>query len=84
MNISREFKKSREEEIEGLIKNGTFKLVNVTEIAKTRIFESRFTDSISAADNGSRNMCRLLAQYYGGNGTEMIVTKTPTSEQSTQ
>lgn len=62
MNRSKEFKKSGEKQIQGLVENITFELVSIVDIAKgTSIFRSLFIDTIKAVDNDIRYRSQLVA-----------------------
>lgn len=85
MKKSKEFEKSREEEIKGFIENGNFKLVRFSEIAKEiRIFGSRFIDLIKAADNVIWYRGQLGAKEYGEKDAKTIEMRAPTVRRPTQ
>lgn len=85
MNRSREFKKSREEETQGLIENETFELLSVADVAKeTPIFGSRLIDTIKAIDSGTRYKSQFVDHNYGGKKATTIGTKALTVQQFTE
>lgn len=56
------FAKDCEEQISGLIQNGTFHVVNISSIYKNiRILGSKFVDTIKLVDDGYRCRCRVVA-----------------------
>ena len=67
------FSVSREEEIAGLMKIGTFKLVPVIGIPNAeRIFGMRFVHAIKTVDGISKNKSRLVDQNLKMKGTVHI------------
>lgn len=79
INNVNEFHQSRMEEVECLLKNSTFKLVDVDDIIEgTRIFGSRLIVTVKSVNSGVRYKVRLLAQNYGDRDAATIATKAPT------
>lgn len=79
------FTKAREEEICGLIKNGTFHVVNISSIGKDiRIVSLKFVDTLKPIDDVYRYKIRLVTHYYGDKHPVTIATKTQTVQRSTQ
>jgi hypothetical protein len=80
------FVESRQKEIEGLINQDVFKIVDITDIPKgTRIFNSRFVDNVK--DQGTTTpyeKSRLVVQAHNDRGKEEVLTQSPTIQRSSQ
>lgn len=75
----REFARSKREETQGFIENGTFKVRNIDDTEDwTRIFGSRFVDTIKLTNVGVRYKRPLVAQNCGEKEAATIVTKVST------
>lgn len=73
------------EELEGLLRNGTFKPINTSDVPKgAKIFGSRFVDEIKKAAHGLRKKSRLVSQNYADEVATMIATKAPTIQRFSQ
>lgn len=81
----KDFEKSRRQELDGLIKNGTFIPVDKKDIPEgARVFGSRFIDEIKRAGQGQRRKSRLVAQNYSDEAATTIATRAPTVQRSSQ
>lgn len=70
---------SRREELQGLLKNGTFIHTKVIQLREgTRVLGSRFIKEVKRAEQGFRKKSRLVAQNYSDDGATGIDTKDPT------
>lgn len=79
------FAKSRAEELQGLLKNGTFEVMSEENIPiGTRVFGSKFVDQVKQAITGVRYKSRLVAQNYGDKDAATIATKAPTIQRFAQ
>lgn len=80
-----EFSKSKSEEIKGLVKNGTVKVVEDESILRgTQIFGSRFVGIIKPSSAGIQYKSRLVAQNYEDKEAASSSTKARTVQQFTQ
>jgi len=76
-NHEHTYVRSREVELEGLHKRGTFKVVKRNKVPDgTRI--SRWVDTLKAQDGQITEKSRLVAQNYRDKGATEISTKAPT------
>lgn len=72
-------------EIEGLVKNGIFRIVDKKDIAPgCDIFGSMFVDEIKKAELGILLKSRLISQRYHDEGSTSIETKAPEAQRFTQ
>lgn len=79
INPSNAFVKTGKDELEGLLKEGTFKAVSMSKVPEgMRVFISRFIDEITGAGEIMRNKSRLVSQNYGDEDATRISTKAPT------
>lgn len=79
------FKKPRQEELEGLLRNGTFKPIDSKYMPQgARVFGSRFVDEIKKAAHGLRNNSRWVSQNYSDEVSTMIATKAPSIQSFSQ
>lgn len=77
--------RSRAQELNGLIKDGTFAPVKTKDIdGNPRIFGSRFVDEIKRVGDHMRRKSRLVAQNYSDEGASTIATKAPTVQRFSQ
>lgn len=85
MNNVKGFDKSKMEEIEGLLKRATFKLVNVHDIVEgTRIFWSRFVDTFRYDNSDVTYKRWLVPQNFKKCDAAMITTKVYTVQRVIQ
>jgi hypothetical protein len=78
------FETSRSAEVAGLIKKGTFKVVNPTSIPKdVRIFKSRFVDEMNKGGTLFEKS-RLVVQAYDDIGKQEVLTQSPTIQRVSQ
>ena len=81
----RAFKQSRKDELDGLLKDGTFKPVHESTIkGSKRIFGSRFIDELKRAGDILKKKSRLVAQNYADEDATYIATKAPTVQRFSQ
>lgn len=80
------FVESRQKELNGLLENGVFRVVDATEIPLgTRIFNSRFVDEIkNPGTNKATEKSRLVVQAYNDREKEFVLTKSPTIQRVSQ
>lgn len=73
------FSKPHRDELNRLLKNGTFKPIHAFNVPKSsRILNARFVDEIKKAGKGLRKKSRFVAQNYADGGASYIPTKAPT------
>ena len=79
------FSQPRKDELSGLLRDGTFKPIRLTDIPTTaRIFGSRFVDELKKVGDRLRKKSRLVAQNYADDGAASIATKAPTVQRFSQ
>lgn len=76
---ARLFKEAREAEIKGLLQEGTFKIVKRASVPDgTRIYGTRFVDTVQSVNGVSSYKSRLISQNYNDKEATCISTKVPT------
>ena len=79
------FETSRSAEVAGLIKKGTFKVVNPASIPNDiRIFKSRFVDEMKNKGGNLFEKSRLVVQAYDDIGKQEVLTQSPTIQRVSQ
>lgn len=82
---SYKFKEARILELQGLIDNGTFKVVKRDTLpTRKRIYGTRFIDTYKTVDNNEKLKSGLVAQKYIDDDADRIATKSPTVQQESQ
>lgn len=81
----RMFQEPRRAELEGLMNNGTFKVIDEFDVPEgARIFGARFVDEIKRAGVGLRKKSRLVLQNYADEEAATTATKAPTVQRLSQ
>lgn len=79
------FSASRKTELEGLLRDGTFKPTQLSDVPhSTRIFGCRFVDELKKVGAQLKKKSRLVAQNYSDIGATCIPTKAPTVQRYSQ
>lgn len=79
------FAETHKAELEGLLRNGTFKPVKIADLPPGhRIFGARFDDEIKKAEAGLSKKSRLVSQKYSDEDESTIPTKAPTVQKVSQ
>ena len=79
------FAASRKAELDGLLKNETFKVVKRSSVLPgTRIYGSRFIDAFKTVDGTTKQKSRLVAHNYLDEQASVISTKSPTIQRCSQ
>ena len=80
------FLDSQRKEINGLLENGVFQVMPISEISPgVRIFNSRFVDEIKNAGTATAfEKSRLIVQAYNDEGKLSILTQAPTIQRMSQ
>lgn len=79
------FNKPRQEDLEGLLRNGTFRPIDKKDIPQgARVFGSRFVDEIKKAAHGLGEKSSLVPQNVSDEVATMVVPKAPTIQRFSQ
>ena len=81
------FQQSRRKEVESLLAQGTFKLIdeNDPEIGSTRIFGSRLVDEVKGKETATPyEKSRLVVQGFNDQGKKTVLTQSPTLQRLSQ
>lgn len=79
------FAQPRKDELDGLLRNGTFKPIKRSQVPTiSRIFNARFFDEIKRAGEGIRKKSRFVYQSYSYEEATTIPTKAPTVQRLSQ
>lgn len=79
------FKETRQNELKGLIENGTFKIIKRNTVPKEkRMYGTRFVDTFKTVGGIETPKSRLVAQIYMDHDAARVPTKTPTVQRSSQ
>jgi hypothetical protein len=82
---SKPFVESREQELEGLLAQGVFRIVNIKDIPpKQRLFGSRFVDDIKYNNGQPYEKSRLVVQAHNDAGKKEVLTQSPTIQRVSQ
>jgi hypothetical protein len=81
-----DFTTSRQKELNGLLENGVFEMVSITDIPQgVRIFNSRFVDEIkNKGTDKAFEKSRLVVQAYKDQEKDMVLTQSPTIQRVSQ
>ena len=84
--LEKRFEQSRQKEIDGLVENGVFELVQMRDLPPgVRLFNSRFVDEVK--DEGTDKAfekSRLVIQAYNDVGKSLVLTQSPTIQRVSQ
>lgn len=81
----KDFKKTRTVELNGLIKDGPFLLINISKLPSSKlVFGCRFIDELQKVGDQLKRHSWLVAQNYSDHGSTWNASKVPTVQRLLQ